>query len=104
MRNGRVGWGGAVGVAVAIAACGGHRGGPGSGNVSPPPLPGGQVAQHVLVVSKSGSGSVRSAPAGIDCGAACSAVLAEGTEVVLTPSPDAGWRFAGWGGGCSGLG
>ncbi|MFL5376287.1 MAG: InlB B-repeat-containing protein [Myxococcales bacterium] len=57
-----------------------------------------------LVVSTTGSGTVRSSPAGIDCGLVCSALLAEGTQVVLTPAPDPGWRFAGWGGGCTGLG
>jgi hypothetical protein len=99
MRNGMVVWVGVVG--VAIAACGGHSGTSGSGSVQPPPP---AVAQHFLVVSKNGSGNVRSSPAGIDCGTTCSAILAEGTRVVLTPAPDAGWRFAGWGGACTGLG
>src|SRR5207237_5572847 len=103
MRNGMMVWGAVVGMGVAIAACGGHPGTSGSQGVPPPPGPG-QVAEHFLVVSKSGSGNVRSTPAGIDCGTNCSAILAEGTQIVLTPFPDAGWRFAGWGGGCSGLG
>src|SRR5438045_1077614 len=102
MRNGMVVWGAVVGVAVLIAACGGKSGTSGSQSV-PPPLPG-PVAQHFLTVSKSGSGTVRSAPAGIDCGTTCSATLAEGTQMVLTPVPDPGWQFAGWGGGCTGLG
>jgi len=102
MRNGMVVWGAVVGVAVLIAACGGKSGTSGSQSV-PPPLPG-PVAQHFLTVSKSGSGTVRSAPAGIDCGTTCSAILAEGTQMVLTPVPDPGWQFAGWGGGCTGLG
>jgi hypothetical protein len=98
MRNGIVVWVGVVG--VAIAACGGRSGTSGSPSVSPPP----PVAEHFLTVSKNGSGNVRSVPAGIDCGTTCSAILAQGTQVVLTPAPDAGWRFAGWGGACTGLG
>jgi len=101
MRNGTGIWGAVVGAAVLAAACGGKSGTPGPGDILPPPGP---VAQHFLTISKSGSGSVRSTPAGIDCGTTCSAVLAEGTQMVLTPLPDAGWQFAGWGGGCSGLG
>jgi hypothetical protein len=109
MRNGMVVWVGVVG--VAIAACGVHSGTPGSPDVSPPPPPvpapappPAPVAEHFLSVSKNGSGNVRSSPAGIDCGTTCAAILAEGTQIVLTPFPDPGWRFAGWGGGCSGLG
>ncbi|MGC9394530.1 MAG: InlB B-repeat-containing protein, partial [Anaerolineae bacterium] len=65
------------------------------------------VPMYPLTVTKSGSGSgiVTSDPAGlIDCGATCSAVLAEGTVVTLTATPDAGDTFAGWLGACSGTG
>jgi subtilisin family serine protease len=55
--------------------------------------------------SGSGSGSVTSSPAGIDCGATCSAAFANGTSVTLTASADSGSKFSGWsGGGCSGTG
>jgi Divergent InlB B-repeat domain len=96
-------WGAVAGAAVLAAACGGKSGtsGPGSQGGPPPPPP---PAQHFLTVSKNGSGSVRSTPAGIDCGTTCSAIVAEGTQMVLIPVPDPGWQFAGWGGGCSGLG
>lgn len=60
-----------------------------------------------LSVSKAGSGAgtVTSAPAGIDCGATCSANYAGGTVVTLTAAPAAGSTFAGWsGGGCTGTG
>ena len=63
--------------------------------------------KRLLTVAKAGSGtgSVTSAPAGIDCGATCSASFVEGSTVALTAAPAAGSRFAGWsGGGCSGTG
>ena len=58
-----------------------------------------------LTVTKTGSGSgtVSSSPAAIDCGTACSDLFATGTEVTLTATPAASSTFTGWsGGGCSG--
>ena len=58
-----------------------------------------------LTVAKSGAGNgrVTSDPAGIDCGVACSATFANGTEVTLSATADAGSSFEGWSGeGCSG--
>lgn len=53
----------------------------------------------------SGSGSVTSSPAGIDCGATCSHDYAGGTAVTLTATAGSRSKFAGWsGGGCSGTG
>ena len=60
--------------------------------------------QHTLSVGKTGDGTVTSAPPGIVCGTSCSAVYDEGTAVALAAVPDAGWTFAGWEGGCSGVG
>lgn len=61
-----------------------------------------------LTASKTGTGSgtVTSAPAGIDCGVDCSESYPHGTVVTLTATPDAATSsFAGWsGGGCSGVG
>jgi hypothetical protein len=54
--------------------------------------------------SGSGSGSVTSSPAGIDCGSTCSASFGQGTVVTLTATPAAGSTFSGWAGACSGAG
>jgi alpha-tubulin suppressor-like RCC1 family protein len=68
------------------------------------------VMQHgslPLTVTKSGTGAgaVASSPAGIDCGATCSASFATGTPVTLTAAASGGSVFTGWsGGGCSGTG
>src|SRR5204862_156506 len=42
-----------------------------------------------------------SAPAGISCGATCTASYASGTAVTLTASPAAGSTFSGWTGACA---
>ncbi len=50
-----------------------------------------------------GGGTIGSNPAGINCGPACSASFASGTQVTLTATAGASSSFAGWtGGGCSG--
>ena len=56
-----------------------------------------------VVTAGAGKGTVRSSPAGIDCGAACSALIDDGSEVALAATPAAGSAFAGWSGaGCGG--
>ncbi len=60
-----------------------------------------------LTVTKSGTGAgtVTSAPAGIACGATCTAPFVSGTIVTLSAVASAGSTFIGWtGGGCSGTG
>ena len=56
----------------------------------------------VLAVVKSGSGTVVSSPAGINCGTTCSAGFPSGTAVRLSATPDSGQAFAYWSGMCSG--
>ena len=51
-----------------------------------------------------GSGTITSAPAGINCGTTCSTTFAAGTSVSLGASPASGSAFTGWGGACSGTG
>jgi Divergent InlB B-repeat domain len=51
-----------------------------------------------------GIGTVTSNPAGISCGATCSASFANGSLVSLTAAPAAGSTFNGWSGGCTGTG
>jgi List-Bact-rpt repeat protein len=65
------------------------------------------AVMRTVTVSKAGtgSGSVTSSPAGIDCGSTCSAQFADGASVTLTATPGSASEFLGWsGGGCSGVG
>jgi uncharacterized repeat protein (TIGR01451 family)/uncharacterized repeat protein (TIGR02543 family) len=65
------------------------------------------AVNYTLTVTKAGSGSgtVTSSPAGINCGATCSAQFSDGTVVTLTATAAPGSTFAGWSGeGCSGTG
>ena len=57
---------------------------------------------YALGVSKNGSGTVASNPAGIDCGATCAATFKEGASVTLTAAPAS--DFVGWSGACAGDG
>jgi hypothetical protein len=62
---------------------------------------------YALSVAKAGTGSgtVTSSPAGISCGATCTATFDSGTSITLTAAAASGSTFAGWsGGGCSGTG
>ncbi len=62
------------------------------------------VQNYALSVARggTGSGTVTSAPAGINCGSTCSASYAAGTQVTLTAQAASGSSFAGWGGACTG--
>lgn len=57
-----------------------------------------------VAMSGTGAGAVTSSPAGISCGASCTASYAAGTSVTLTASPATGSSFAGWSGACTGTG
>jgi len=63
---------------------------------------GAQTQTFALTVSKSGTGTVSSSPAGIDCGATCTASYSGGASVVLTASAGSGFVFTGWSGACTG--
>jgi subtilase family serine protease len=62
------------------------------------------VPTFTLSTSKTGSGSgtVTSAPAGINCGTTCAHAFLQGTSVTLTATPDTGSSFNGWIGACTG--
>jgi uncharacterized cupredoxin-like copper-binding protein len=57
-----------------------------------------------LSVNVSGSGTVKSSPAGISCPSACQAGFSYGTAVSLSATAGAGYKFTGWSGACSGTG
>jgi YVTN family beta-propeller protein len=61
-------------------------------------------AQLVLAKTGSGTGTVASNPAGINCGTDCTGAYAVGTVVALTATADPGSTFAGWSGDCAGYG
>ena len=65
------------------------------------------IQQNSLNVTKAGTGTgtVTSSPAGINCGFDCTEVYtAGGTVVTLTASPDASSTFSGWSGSAAGQG
>ena len=66
--------------------------------VNAPPQP------FVLTVATFGSGTVVSNPAGINCGATCTATFMSPSVITLAATPAAGFAFAGWAGACSGTG
>lgn len=63
--------------------------------------------EYVLAVERlgTGTGTVTTDPAGIDCGSDCSEPFPEGTKVTLTATPAPDSAFDHWtGGGCTGSG
>src|SRR5581483_2714351 len=67
------------------------------------------LAQHQITVNKlqvaaTGSGSVTSSPAAINCPGACSANYLSSASVTLTPHPGTGMVFDHWSGDCGGSG
>ena len=65
-----------------------------------------QLTNYTLTVNRIGlgSGTVVSTPAGIACGATCTATFSSGTLVTLAATPASGSQFNGWGGACIGTG
>jgi uncharacterized repeat protein (TIGR02543 family) len=75
-------------------------------DITDPRCPGGTSTQAVVTVQlvpPTGSGSVTSVPAGINCpSAVCGALFTVGTTMVLTATPSAGGHtFVGWTGACT---
>ena len=62
------------------------------------------VPVEPLFVKVGGLGSVVSDVMGIICPTSCAANYTQGTAVVLTATPSAGYGFGGWSGACSGGG
>ena len=64
------------------------------------------LSNSTLTVTKTGTASaaatVTSNPAGINCGATCSASFANNTMVTLSATVSSGATFAGWSGACTG--
>ena len=81
-------------------ACGGT--GPCNVTMTQPQSVGATFTQlsFFLTVSKAGTGlgTVTSTPAGINCGATCSASYSSGTQVTLTATPTQGSSFTSWSG------
>ena len=62
------------------------------------------MVQLTVQAAGTGTGTITSSPAGIDCGSTCGASFETGSSVTLTAAADAGNTFGGWSGGCSGTG
>jgi hypothetical protein len=65
------------------------------------------TAGFMLNVSRDqvfGSGTVSSSTGAINCGATCQALLQRDAVIALTATPNAGSRFVGWTGACTGTG
>lgn len=89
-------------LSVSLVACGGDGG---AGPDAPPAIDAAiDASVPTLTVTRTGAGTVTSAPAGIDCGATCTATFTEGAQVTLTATPGLGATFTGWTGACSGTG
>ena len=62
------------------------------------------IPKYTLTIYRSGSGTVASSPAGINCGSDCSEPYLSGTAVALSATPASGYYFSGWSGACVGTG
>jgi len=62
--------------------------------------------QHLLTTNTNGtgSGSISSSPAGINCPGDCSEIYDYGTVITLTHAAQTGSTFTGWSGACTGTG
>ncbi|MGC1373805.1 MAG: hypothetical protein WA824_16850 [Candidatus Sulfotelmatobacter sp.] len=76
----------------------------GCGGGSIPSQPGGPSFELAVTAPAAGTGTITSNPPGIDCPPACSASFPQATQVSLSATPTGSYYFAGWSGGCSGMG
>lgn len=60
------------------------------------------LTELTVTTTVTGSGSITSSPAGIDCPPVCDRDFPTRKPVLLEAQPSPGWLFAGWSGGCSG--
>lgn len=72
-------------------------------NITTPVVATALINPQTLSVTNSGGGLVASSPAGISCGATCSASYALGTKVTLSVFSMNGYAFTSWAGSCSGV-
>jgi hypothetical protein len=70
---------------------------------APAPTPAPPPGTFALTIAKSGSGSVTSNLAGINCGNDCNEAYANNTSITLIATPEPGFIFKGWGGSCNGM-
>ena len=77
--------------ALVLNACGGT-----SSNNPPPPQ------NFQLTVAVTGTGTITSSPAGINCPSTCTASFPSGTSITLTATAGSGFQFGAYGGACSG--
>ncbi len=69
------------------------------------PAPPSNTFNLMVATVGTGSGTIISNPAGINCGATCSFNFQDGTTVTLTATSNSGSTFTGWSGsGCTGTG
>jgi hypothetical protein len=69
--------------------------------VPPSDDPDGSNSSATLSVRRQAGGTVRSRPAGLECGTACSLTVTRGTRVTVIARPQRGFRFVRWTGACS---
>jgi phospholipase C len=79
-----------------LASCGGGST-PSTTVTTPPPN-----YTMTVTMAGTGTGTITSSPAGINCPTVCSASFSQNTQVTLSETPATTNAFAGWGGACSG--
>ena len=72
--------------------------------LSPFVVQGATTQSLTVAATGTGTGTITSSPAGINCGATCTASFAIAASVTLTATPATGSTFAGWTGACTGTG